>query len=356
MRDFTMGQLAGGRLKSAEDKLTSVPWAGDAIKARRADGYKQFNAGAFDQALKPINGTVGRLTGEQAMQVAHQKVQHAFSDALKGKVATPDSEFVNAARGPLTRLAGIKRDDLGQEIVGQIQEATKDLFDSGTGALTGENMQTFLESLRQIRQAYKNDPLSARVITPSIKGLESAVEGMLKRQAPDVMPQYNAAKAAYRRLSVLADAVNKGKNTDGIFTPGQLGLADRANGIKYGSKIKTASGDTPFFDYQRAAENVLPSSIPNSGTADRAAQIAIGAAVGGGGLASTGSPTGEITGGGIGLIGLLAALYTKTGQKAAAGLLLKRLNGMRAAGTALQKAAPYAGAGGAALTQSNPGQ
>jgi hypothetical protein len=358
---LTVGQAAGqsGRVgrfvKGAEDKATSMPGVGGMINARRTEGYKAFNAKAFDTALAPIRKSVNGLVGEEAVGNARQAVSDAFSAALKGKAAVPDQEFVSAARGPLERLASIKRNDLGPEIVQQIEESTKDLFDPHTGALSGENMQSFLEALRQIRESYKGDPLYARVIKPSVQGIENSVTDMFARQAPEVMPKFNAAKAAYRRVSILADAVDKGKQTEGVFAPSQLGMADRANAKKYDGKLASASGQSPFFDLQRDAQKVLPNKVPDSGTAGRVAMLAAPGALTGAG-AGAGFLAGDTKGGaevGLGLTGILALAYTRAGQARLAKMLLSRNPRARAIAEQITKRVPIAGAAGTALTQTS---
>ena len=355
VNSLTPGQIvansgrAGQLVKGIEDRLSGFAGPGTMINARRAEGYRQFNSAAFDQALKPIGGSVKGAVGEDAMSAASDQVSQAFNAALKGKTAVPDAEFINQARGPLERLAANKR--VGPEIVDSIEQATQGLFDDQTGALAGEHMQAFLQALRQIRQGYRNDPLYQTTIKPSIQGLENAVEGMFQRQAPEVMPAFNKAKQAYRRVSILADAVDKGKNTEGVFTPGQLGMADRANAKKFDGKISAASGDSPFFDLQRAAQNVLPSKVPDSGTAGRLAVMGGASSLTGAG-AGLGYLTGDTKTGaetGLGLTALLAAAYTRAGNKRLAQLLLSRSPAARAIAEKIAGRAPIAGAAGTAL-------
>jgi hypothetical protein len=215
------------------------------------------------------------------------------------------------------------------------------------GNLSGSNMQTLLQELGQIKQAYHNDPLGYR-IGKVVDQFTDSVEGMFRRQAPDVMPQYDAAKQAFKRVSTLEGAVLAAKNNskDGlaVFTPAQLGLADRANTIKYGGKHAAAAGKGEFHDFQRNMQEVLPSKVPDSGTAGR---ILIPAAIIGAGGAG-----GEATGNGekgLTLGALLALAYTKQGQKAlTAAALLKRGNVARAVGRAVQKASPAIGHGAGA--------
>lgn len=360
---LTVGQAAGqsGRVgnivKGVEDRLSGIPGVGNMIQARRAEGMAAFNSKAFDKALGPINGSVKGAVGEEAVANARQTVSDAFSAALKGKTAVLDQKFIQASRGPMERLASIRRDNLGQEIVGQIEEATRGYFDETGQHMSGENMQAFLDALRQIRQSYKNDPLYGRIISPSIKGIESSVTDMFSRQAPEVVPAFNAAKAAYRRVSVLADAVDKGKQTEGVFTPAQLGMADRGNARRFDGKMSASSGESPFFDYQRAAQNVLPNKVPDSGTAGRLAVMAAPGALTGAG-AGVGFLAGDTKSGaetGLGLTGILALAYTKTGQKRLAAMLLSRNPQARAIAEAITKRVPIAGAAGTALTQTSAG-
>lgn len=362
VESMTPGQIvgnsgrAGQAVKGVEDRLAGFSGVGTMINARRSEGYRQFNSAAFDQALKPIGASVGKATGEEAIAAANDAVSNAFSTALKGKVAVPDQAFVAQARGPLERLANNKR--VGPEIVDSIEQATQGLFDDNTGALSGENMQSFLQALRQIREGYRNDPLYQSTIKPSLQGLESAVEGMFQRQAPEVMPAFNKAKAAYRRLSVLADAVDRGKASEGVFTPGQLGMADRANAKRFDGKISAASGQSPFFDLQRSAQNVLPNKVPDSGTAGRLALVG-----GATGLTGLGAGAGFIGGdtktgaeSGLGLTALLAAVYTKAANRRLAQLLLSRSPAARAIAEKISQRVPIAGAAGTALMLPGPSQ
>lgn len=354
---ITPGQALGrsGRLgemvKGVEDRIAGLPVVGDVVNARRREGVRAMNSKAFDKALEPIGESVGNKVGEEAVAEARGIVSNAFQKALAGKVGRVDVQFAQQARAPMERLASIKRDGLGEEIVGQIEEATMDLFDE-SGNISGENMQALLESLRQIRSSYKGDPLGKR-IGDSVKQVERAVEGIFERQAPDVMPQYRAAKQAYRRLSTVADAVNAGKNTEGMFTPAQLGTADRGNAKKYGSALDAASGNSPFFEFQRDAQNVLPNRIPDSGTAGRlavpAGLIAGGAGIGAaGGDAQTGAQTG------MGLATFLSLIYSRQGSRLLSGAATKRGAKAKAVGNALKKQKRIAGAGGAVVaTQAN---
>jgi hypothetical protein len=346
---LTIGQAVGGAAKKLEDKATSVPLVGDMIQSRRAEGVRVFNAKAFDKALEPIGGTVGGKIGQDAVEKARGVVSDAFGKALKGKTAVIDDQFMTSARGPLERLAGNKR--LGPEIVNEIEQSTKGIFQPD-GSISGEHMQAFLDALGQIRRGYKNDPLYSTLIKPSIQGIENAVEGMFTRQAPEVVPAFTKAKQAFRRVSILSDAVNAADNTDNIFTAAQLRRADLNNAKKYDGPMRAASGGVQFGDISRPAQRVLPSKVPDSGTAGRLALLAVPGAIAGSG-AGVGYALGDSqhgAEGGLGLAGVLSLLYTKRGQSILVNSAIKRGAGSKAVGSALQKLGPVGGAAGAALT------
>lgn len=317
---MTLGQTFGqsGKIgeiiKNTEDRLSGIPVVGDIINARRMEGLEKWNSKRFDEALKPIGASVGDKVGEEAVAEAQSLVSKAYSDALSGKAVLPDADFATDMSGALTKAARIPR--AGEEVMTSIVEILKP-YDNMPN-LSGEAMQTIVQELRQLKAGYVNDPLKKR-IGSAIDDAEEAIFGMFKRQAPEVVPAYNKANAAFRRLSILQDAVLKGKNTGGVFSPAQLGMTDVANTVKYQGKGAAARGDRPFFDSQRAAQDVLPSKVPDSGTAGRVIIPAL--AIGGG---ATSDATGTTNGTGLTIGAIMAAAYSRAGQR----LLTKTGKGM----------------------------
>ncbi len=308
---MTLGQMVGrsgkvgAMVKGAEDRLSGIPVVGDMINARRTEGVQKFNSSAFDKALEPINAQVGDKVGEEAVDIAQQKVSDAFQAALGGKVAQADTALARQLTHASTQTLALPR--VGKEVGDSIREILAPYM---TGPqMTGEAMQQISRELRDLKAGYQTDPLKHR-IGKAIDATEDAIFGLFKRQAPEVLPAYNAAKQAQRRVFILADAVNKAKNAEGVFTPAQLGMADRSNAIAYGSKLNAARGKGEFHDFQRAAQNVLPSKVPDSGTAGRVIIPAL--ALGGGGAADQYGGTG---GAGLTLGAILAGAYTKAGQR-----------------------------------------
>jgi hypothetical protein len=304
---MTVGQVVGqsglpGKIvKGIEDRAAGLPIVGDAIKARHLEGLQKMNASAFDRALEPIGQKAEGRFGEEAVQHAQDKVSAAFHTALNGKAATADLPFVTQAAAAKRQIRDLPP-SVAKDVENHVDTIVKDYFDPGTLSISGDNMQLLLRDVHQ-----------------------------------------------FKRVSTLEDAVLRAKNTskDGnaVFTPAQLGMADRANTIRYGGKHGAAAGKGEFHDFQRNMQEVLPNKVPDSGTAGRVALLAAPAALSGAG-AGVGAVGGDAQGGaetGLTLGALLAAAYSRTGQRALTSAVLKRPSAAKAAGAAIQKIVPALG-------------
>jgi hypothetical protein len=342
---LTIGQavsqsgLPGRIVKGLEDRVSGIPVIGDAVNARRLEGLQKMNSKAFDRALEPIKETAAGQFGETAVADAQDKVSNAFSKALAGKAANLDHGFIVDATKAKMGLEKLPERVRG-EVNNSIDEVVNNYFDDG-GQISGENMQALLRELGSIKRGYQGDPLGHR-IGKVVDQFSDSVENLFRRQAPDVMPQYDAAKQAFKRVSTLEDAVLRAKNTNGVFTSGQLGMSNRANTIKFGGKHAAAAGGGEFHDFQRNMQDVLPSKVPDSGTAGRL--LVPGALIAGAGGAGAANGDAEK---GLTLGALLAMAYSRSGQRVLTSAVLKRGTAAKAAGQAVKKAAPLLGHAGA---------
>lgn len=319
---LTMGQTLGGVAKGLEDRLAGFPIVGDAINARRQAGIDGFNKAAFKEALAPIGTNTAGQIGESGIQNAQDAVSDAYRKALSGVRVQGDPQFAQEMQAAIN--AGRSIPKLGDDFGHIVNSDVAPMFGPGA-SLTGENMQAAVQGLRQARAGYQNVPLGHKM-GDALGSTEDAITGLVGRQAPDVMPAYDAANGAYRNLSTLENAVNRSVNTGGTFTPAQLGMAARQNTIAYGGKKAAAAGERPFFDLQRAGQDVLPSKIPDSGTAGRyAIPAALGIVGGGGGAVATEGDAGDKAKGGIGYGLTAAALAAAPYSKPAQALLQKAL-------------------------------
>lgn len=318
---MTIGQMLGGGVKRFEDRIAGLPVVGDQIAARRREGIEGFNRAAMSEALSPIGGTVNGQIGEAGVQNAHDQISAAYRSALGGSQVFPDAQFTTDLSAAARQVGDIPR--VGPEVSDSIAAILSRDYVSPNGGLTGENLQPILQELRGLRSGYAGDPLGNRV-GEGVRSVEDALAGVFNRQAPDVMPAFNAANEAYRNQSVIDDAVLKALNSGGTFTPAQLGIAARTNTAKFGGKRAAAEGDRPFYELQRAGQEVLPSEIPDSGTAGRWLIPATAMGLGGGSAYAVQDGDAEARAGSSAATGVIAALLAAAPYSAGARNGLQR--------------------------------
>lgn len=334
---LTVGQALGGTAKRVEDAMTSVPGIGDMVNARRSEGLQAFNRSAFDEALAPINANTGGEVAERGVSLARNAVSNAYRTALDGVTVQADQPFVTDMRGVFARADALPSTaDISPETARfTLDNRVGALFDPN-GSLTGRNFQQSLRGLRRDASNVRSRPLGYDF--GNVTGAaEDALTGMVQRQAPDVVPQLDAANQAYGRVGIVRDAVNAARNGSrsgegGMFMPSQLADAASRNARKFGGT--QATPDQPFYTLNEAARDVLPSRLPDSGTANRLATIALpGALAGSGaGIGYVGGDTQTGAGAGLGAAALLAAGGTRAGQRALTAALLDRPDQLRRAG------------------------
>lgn len=304
---MTPGQIFGGVAKRTEDRLAGLPLVGDAIVNARRQGFDDFNRAAFDEALAPIQATTGGRVAEAGAEAAHDATSQAYRTALDGVEVTADNIFEDDLLNAVNALRQVPR--VGEEVADSVGEIVNPTYFGVGDSLSGAHMQPMVRELRALRNGYATDPLGQRV-GQGVGRIEDAVTGMFERQAPEVMPAYRAADQAYRNTSVIDDALLAAMNgNSGVFTPAQLGNAAKANAKKFGGRRAAAEGIRPFYELQRAGQEVLPSQIPDSGTAGRIAlPLILGGAAGGGSYAAQEGEGAERAGTALGIGGVAAAL------------------------------------------------
>lgn len=337
---MTVGQIAarggvvGKGIKKIEDALMSVPILGAAIQARRAEGAQGFNAAAFREAGAPINAPAGGIA-EEGVESGRFAVSGAYSDALSGVQVAADKTFIR----DMTRAMAA-----GQRLHPKVAKDFKLIINNevgrelASGRLTGEGYQALRQALRQERAVWKGKPRGHQY-GQALRQVEGALESLVRRRAPGVVDGLNRADRAYGMGKVVEDAVGRGANTGGVFTPAQLGLAARKSGNKYGGTGATTA--RPFFDLQRAGQDILPSQVPNSGTADRLMGAGLVPALAGAGAA--GQQAGLIDPSTAAVMVAMGLPFTKAGQATFQRLLVQRPELVRAVG---QKVLARKGAGG----------
>ena len=334
---LTPGQRLGGAAKSFEDKLTSVPVLGDLIGKRRDEGLDAFNLGTFRQFDPSITAT-----GTEGIKQARDVIDKAYGRALDGVRLTPDEAFARDYQGALAlggRIPGREKD-----YTFMVQQHVDP--NMAEGEITGKGLQAALKGIRRDRRSLASQPRGAD-FADAASLMENALLNLAERGAPGTRDALAEANRLYGTKKILEDAVLAGQNTGYRFTPAQLGRSMKTNTKRFGGQTKAAEGDMPFFDWQQAGQDILPSKIASSGTADRAmAAMAIPGMLGGAGAAAH---FGLIDPSTAATVAALSLPFTKTGMKAADRALSKRAGWMINLGDAAKRRARLGGMFGAPL-------
>jgi len=348
---LTLGQtvgnsgFAGRAVKGVEDRLSGFPIIGDQIGKRIGESMEGFNRAAFGQfndVAAPLSGQTVKNVGPLGVEAANRSIGGAYDNILGNVKLKADEPFTSDMRNAVT--AG---NALPEPMRARIQYTLPTRVGNSIapdGSLSGNDFQQALRGLRRDASAVRSEPYGDDF--GNVTGqAQDALTGMLERQSPGTLPQFNQANDAYRLKSVLQDAVNRARNgtrskTTDVFTPSQLSDAAAANAKRFGGTQGTTN--QPFFDLTRAGQDVLPNKVPDSGTAGRLSiPLALGGSAAGG--AAVGQPIAGLAGGLFG-----TAIYSKTGQKALRNLLLTRPEILQQLGLGMKNAAPYGGALGSA--------
>lgn len=327
----TIGQKLGGFTKAAEDRMMSMPWVGDAIRNRRLESFQGFNKAALNEAGAPIGATVND-TGERGLQQLFDQTGQAYDNATAGARVPLDPQFAQDMAAARSMGANLPSDLSGKFNAAIENRAMPAAL---AGELTGD---TYQQAMRGIK-GYKSEltkPGFEADYRNALTGVQDAFKGqMLRGGGADVVEKLGKADQAYRMAKVLEDAQGRAINGSAtgaanIFSPAQLNLAARANAKKFG-------GQRPFAQLAEAGQEVLPSKIPDSGTAGRMLQLMLPSAVAGGagGYALGDSPTGVVST--LALMALLRGGASKAGQKAMSKALFDRPDSLKALGTAINK-------------------
>lgn len=325
---MTVGQRAGGMMKGIEDRLAGMPIVGDMVNARRGEGLRAFNREAFDEAGRPIGFSPGEI-GKEGVGELMQATSQAYDDATQGVTVPLDGQFLGDLQQTATTAQGLPP-DLRQRFGLALQNRVQPLADAGE--MTGESYQQAVRGLK----SYRNEATKPGFESDYRGALGGAINNLtdlMKRGGgQSVVEGLDNANAAYRQAKVLDDVMGpaQGGSMSGenyVFTPSQLQRAGRKAASKY-------PGAQPFEELADYGQQVLPSKVPDSGTAGRLATIALGGGITGLGAGATGvagedAQTGSLSA--LTLAALLAAGGTRGGQKALGAALFDRPDAMKRA-------------------------
>lgn len=337
---MTAGQVLGGFAKSIEDKATSTPLIGDMIVKRRTEGLEGFDRAAMAQASSPIGFTPQNI-GKEGVDEMLDAVGDSYDNATAGARVPLDDVYAQDFTD-VAALGGSLPDDLRARLGLALNNRVNPINDAGE--MTGETYQQAMRGLK----SYKGEatkPGFEQDYRDALSAAQNALTGQMVRGGGEgVVSGLRSADEAYRGIKTVQDAAMRADGANYLFTPSQLQDALKVTNRKF-------PGETPLSEMADMGQQVLPSRIPDSGTAGRAAQLLVPGAIGG--AAGGGYAAGDIGGAGAGGLGLTLALLaggSRTGQRALTAALLDRPEALTRAGKLLADLAKFGGGVGAGVS------
>ena len=315
---LTPGQMTGGMLKGVEDKAASIPFVGDLIKARQRDALLGFNRSNLDDMLGdigqklPDNVSAGTESLDTALKL-WKTDREALLAKSQGRLDQPLTQDITAIRAGKDPVSGEESflPAAQLERVNHLADRVQNLdakYPNGIPAKEVTGMSSALDA--EARGLANNPDHYQRQLGGAVDDLAKSWDRMVARQNPDIAPKLADSDRAYAKWVRIRDAAGGQGATEGVYTPQGFATSVSRNAT---TKNQKATGNALMQDVAQAGKSVLPSSVPNSGTADRAALIETLLALGGGaGGHAMGLPLGAMAAGPA-----AAALYSKPGQAAA---------------------------------------
>ena len=274
---LTPGQIAGGYGQRIEEGLASIPIVGAQIRGQQAEGVASFNRAVANRVLEPLGQKVDDAApvGRELVDDVYKRIGGAYNAVLpRIQAFGPDQQlyqdFAQAFQSATTKGAQENFVSIfNNKIAPRIQG----------GVIDGNTWKSIDEELGfQVRRYLRSSDPSDQDLGEALAQAQSAFRGLLSRANPQISPEIKAADQAYAQYIRMERAASSTGAREGVFTPLQFNqaVAMTSGGPRRG---QYARGDALMQDLSDPASVVMPRTLPDSGTTERA--LIAGALLGG---------------------------------------------------------------------------
>jgi hypothetical protein len=316
--NLTPGQMAGpGNLKSLEDSLSSVPFVGGQVAARRMEALHIFNKTEIEKALEPIGVRIpANVTpGFNSIDHAHDAISKVYSDNLSDvSVQFPEPDFKSLSdTGAKTQLPKPYFNRF-QSTVDNVLHPLKDSAtpnSQGIIGVTGNVYKLVISNLNNKIRKFNSstDPLDDDIAEHLMRVKDNLNAALYKPNnfsnaagddPSNTLAALTRADTAFAKMVPIDRAASVQGSPNGVFTPHALYNSIRGT---TGNSQTIARGAGYNQRYAAQARNILPSTVPDSGTAGRAMVANLLGGMGLGSATGVGGLTGLATGAGLTALG-----------------------------------------------------
>jgi hypothetical protein len=283
----TPGQTGGSFAKSAEEKMTSMPLVGDAIKSSYGEGLDSFNRALYRRTLAPLGPDAAAYgsklpVGNEGVAKVGDYLSNAYENVLSKSVPSAlDNQFTSGLSGLASIVPQSRRGDFVDSMTRIISPKI-----TPSGTLTPSAAKAADSELGQLYRSYKgsNDG-DQRLLAQAYLEARSQLRQLVARNNPEQAPILRAVDNGWANLTQLETAAGRVGAKEGVVTPAQYLSAVKGSDASIRDRA-FARGMVPNQQFAQAADSVLSRKYPDSGTAGRTLFNLGALGLGGGGLMS----------------------------------------------------------------------
>ena len=280
--ELTPGQAFGGAARTAEERLSGVPFIGGPIQSAQQRGVESFNTAVANRVLAPLNAAVpdNIKVGRDLVEHVSGTVSNAYKD-IAGRV-TPfglDQKFLTDITNVSQRFLTT---DAEKELARSLQRDILSRIQNFGNRIDGDTYLNISETLgKNAREYLGSSVVKERELGRAFAAVREAFDDLLARANPDLAAPVSAARQAYRNLVPLQAAANAAEG--GVFTPAQFATAVRGADTST-RKALNAQGRANMQDLADAGVLAMGGAPGAAGALDRLAVGALGGAAATGGV------------------------------------------------------------------------
>lgn len=283
----TAAQAVGGAVKTAEEKMESVPLLGSAITKALRRGMETFNTATLKKVVDDLNRDIDEVTAGlpraegQGFESPMKRIEigeiqpgtTGFSQ-VKGAIKEAYGRLVDNTSGEMTAdlaqglqgirdLAGTMRESYAKQIDDILRNTVESRFKPGQ-RVDGTTIKEIDSELTNLAENYtKSSIADERRVGQAIQEAQRQVHLMMESQNPSYAKALRNADSAFWKLKRIEQATTSSVANE-LMTPAQLMQSLRGR-----NRAGFAQGTMPMQDWARSAQEVIGNKYPDSGTAGR---------------------------------------------------------------------------------------
>lgn len=308
-QELTIGQMFGGGVQRTEDALTSVPFAGDMIRNRQRETLASFDNVATNVPLARLGRQLNDTSGRAGVRAADDIISSEYRTAL-APVSVDAADPVLASAIAQARIP----DRLTANVSADLNATLDNIFSQASGVIDGETWKRVDSDLAAAITAAQAGSATQPAMTAMRNRLQEARAAWrdnLGRVDPAALSRVDDLDRSFAEYSLIRQASSDAASAarGGDASPATLNRAVAQSGSRRGF----ARGENLLQDLTDDAMQVLPRTVPDSGTPLRS--LVTGAGLGGGGAALGVDPVAIALG--AALTGGVSAAYSRPAQQLA---------------------------------------